>query len=97
MLSPIIFPTITYSNVLRNNICYGSSVMKVLAFGKFPENPIVNPNSTTQVIVPSAGNKFLNSVTVNPIATTSLSVTPTTSEQVFSDGPYGTVTVAATA
>jgi hypothetical protein len=34
---------------------------------------------------------------VNPIATSDLSVTPSAEEQVFSDGPYGTVTVAATA
>lgn len=38
-----------------------------LAFGKTAENPIVTSSSTnTQVVTPSAANKYLSSVTINP-------------------------------
>lgn len=70
MLSPLNFPCITYGVLLRNNFCTLSPVVRWLAFGKLPENPVVTPSTTTQVIVPSAENKFLQSVTVNPIPTT---------------------------
>jgi hypothetical protein len=97
MLSPIYFNKITYGFILGNNLCNVSPITRWLAFGKLPENPVVNPSNAVQVIYPSAENKFLNSVTVNSIATSDLSVTPSAEEQVFSEGPYGTVTVAATA
>jgi hypothetical protein len=44
-------------------------VVSWLAFGKLPENPVVTPSSTVQVITPSAENKFLQSVTVEAITT----------------------------
>lgn len=97
MLSPIVFPNINYGVILKGRLNHCNPITMWLTFGKLPENPVVNPNATTQVIIPSGKNKFLESVTVNPIATTDLSVTPSAEEQVFSDGPYGTVTVAATA
>jgi hypothetical protein len=97
MLSPIVFPSITYGLILQNRLGHCDPITAWLTFGKLPENPVINPSSSTQVVIPSGRNKFLNSVIVNPITTTDLSVTPSAEEQVFSDGPYGTVTVAATA
>lgn len=44
------------------------SVFNYLAFGKTAENPIVTATSSTQVVMPSAANKYLNSVTVKPAA-----------------------------
>jgi hypothetical protein len=41
-----------------------------LVFGKIGENPVVTPTSSTQVITPTAVNRYLESVTVNPIPTT---------------------------
>jgi hypothetical protein len=37
---------------------------------KIPENPVITPTSSTQVVRPSAANRFLQTVTVNPIPTT---------------------------
>jgi hypothetical protein len=44
------------------------------AFGKIPENPVVTPSSSVQVIRPSAQNRYLESVTVE--AVTSPTTTP---------------------
>jgi hypothetical protein len=69
MLSPLNFPCITYGVLLRNNSCTLNPVVSWLAFGKLPENPVVTPSSTVQVITPSAENKFLQSVTVEATTT----------------------------
>jgi hypothetical protein len=69
MLSPLNFPCITYGALLKNNFCTLNPVVSWLAFGKLPENPVVTPSSTVQVIIPSAENKFLQSVTVEAITT----------------------------
>jgi hypothetical protein len=69
MLSPLNFPCITYGVLLRNNFCTLNPVVSWLTFGKLPENPVVTPSSTVQVITPSAENKFLQSVTVEAITT----------------------------
>lgn len=68
-----------------------------LAFEKLPENPVVSPSGSTQVVAPSAVNRYLQTVTVNPVSTTSLTVTPSAEVQTFSDGYYNPVTVEATA
>jgi hypothetical protein len=70
MLSPICYSSITFGTLLRSNLCGISPLMGWFAFGKLPENPVVTPSTVTQVIIPSAENRFLQSVTVNPIPTT---------------------------
>lgn len=71
MLSPLYYGKITYGLVLGNGLCNANPIARWFAFGKLPENPVVTPNSSTQVITASAENKFLQSVTVNPVPTTS--------------------------
>lgn len=44
-------------------------VLNWLAFGQLPENPVVTPSSSVQVVYPSAKNKFLQSVTVEAVTT----------------------------
>lgn len=39
-----------------------------LAFGKLPENPIVTPSTSVQVIRPSGANRYLESITVEATA-----------------------------
>jgi hypothetical protein len=70
MLTPINFPAITYGTLLSSRFCTLTPVVRWLTFGQLPENPVVTPNTTTQVITASAENKYLQSVTVNPIPTT---------------------------
>lgn len=41
-----------------------------LAFGKIAENPVVTPTTSVQVIRPSGANRYLQSVTVEAVATT---------------------------
>jgi hypothetical protein len=60
----------TYGVFLSNNLSNLPPLTRWFAFGKLPENPVVTPNATTQVIRPSANNKFLETVTVEPIPTT---------------------------
>jgi hypothetical protein len=70
MLSPIYFNKITYGAILGNSLCNVTPITRWLTFGKLPESPVVTPNTTTQVITASSANKYLESVTVNPIPTT---------------------------
>jgi hypothetical protein len=71
MLTPLIFPNLTYGALLGSRFCGNvNPIVRWLAFGKLPENPVVTPNTTTQVIRPSAENRFLETVTVEPIPTT---------------------------
>jgi hypothetical protein len=60
---------LTYGIFLSNNFNNIPPLTRWFAFGKLPENPVVTPTSSTQVVIPSAENKFLESVTVNPIPT----------------------------
>lgn len=48
----------------------GNPVFSYLAFGKIPENPVVTPSTSVQVVRPSAVNRYLQSVTVNATPTT---------------------------
>ena len=41
-----------------------------LAFGKIAENPVVTPTTSVQVIRPSGANRYLQSVTVEAVAST---------------------------
>jgi hypothetical protein len=71
MFTPLMFPNLTYGLLLNSRFCNNTnSIVNVLAFGKIPENPVVTPTSSVQVITPSAENRFLESVTVNAIPTT---------------------------
>ena len=75
----------------------GNPVFEWLLRGRLPETPVVTPSSSTQTVIPSAKNKYLQSVVVTPVETTSLTVTPSTEEQTFSAGFYNPVVVEATA
>ena len=57
----------------RSNFCnrnYSTGLSNWLLYGKLPENPVVTPSTTTQLITPSSFNRYLNSVTVLPTITT---------------------------
>jgi hypothetical protein len=71
MLSPSCYLSLTYGSLIQNNFCCNiPPTFNWFAFGKIPENPVVTPTANTQVIAPSAENRFLQTVTVNPIPTT---------------------------
>jgi hypothetical protein len=70
MISPVLFPCLTYGGILRTQFCCSNTVTNWLAFSKLPENPVVTPTSSVQVITPSAENRYLNSVTVEAIPST---------------------------
>jgi hypothetical protein len=71
MLSPLCFPSISYTVVLRSNLCTNTNpVVNWLAFGKLPENPVITPTSSVQVVAPSAENRYLQTVTVEAIPVT---------------------------
>lgn len=70
MLSPLFFNQVSYGFILGKSLYNISPINRWLVFGKLPENPVVTPTSSVQVIHPSAENKFLQSVTVNAIPTT---------------------------
>lgn len=74
----------------------GNPIFNWFLCGKLPESPVVTPSDVTQVIVPSANNKYISSIVVSPITTTALTVTPSTEEQTFSAGYYRPVVVEAT-
>lgn len=69
MISPLCFPNLSYPTFLSNNLNSIPPLTKWFAFGKLPENPVVTPTSSVQVVRPSAENKFLESVTVEAIPT----------------------------
>lgn len=48
----------------------GNPLFTMLTFGKLPENPVITPNTSIQVVTPSAPNRYLQSVTVNAAPTT---------------------------
>jgi hypothetical protein len=71
MLTPLMFPNLTYGVILSSRFCGNvTPLVNWLAFGKLPENPVVTPSTSTQVVRPSAENRFLETVTVEPIPTT---------------------------
>ena len=57
----------------RSNFCnrnYSTGLSNWLLYGKLPENPVVTPSTSVQVIFPSSVNRYLNSVTVEATTTT---------------------------
>lgn len=62
---------LTFSQNIININSYGwnNTVFNYFAFGKLPENPVVTPTTSVQVITPSAINRYLQSVTVNATTT----------------------------
>lgn len=48
----------------------GNPIFAMLTFGKIPENPVITPKSTMQLVTPSATNRYLQTVTVKSIPTT---------------------------
>ena len=75
MVSQLKFPYFTpvslVEYVIGGTVCScGNPVFSWLTFGKLPENPTVTPSASTQFITPSSINRYLQSVTVNPIPVT---------------------------
>jgi hypothetical protein len=102
MFNTLIYPYFNaetlVSSVIGQHICdCGNPVFEWLLRGRLPETITVTPSTITQTITPSAKNKYLQSVVVTPVETTSLTVTPSAEEQTFSAGFYNPVVVEATA
>lgn len=59
-------------NCRRCTSCTGSYqfgnnwLINFLSFGRLGENKVVTAGTTTQVVLPSARNRYLESVTINP-------------------------------
>lgn len=72
------YPFITSYNNAVYNITYGSNhdhaiyspLMQWLLNGKIAENPVITPSAEVQVVRPSSKNRFIESVTVEAIPTT---------------------------
>ena len=47
-----------------------TSLSNWFLYGKLPENPVVTPSTSVQVITPSNINRYLQSVTVEATSTT---------------------------
>lgn len=89
---------LNFGNINAETYCTGMccrGLVGYLATYKLPEDIHVQSTETKQVFYPTAKNRYIRSVVVEPIELTDLDVTPTTSVQTFTDGPYGTVTVQA--
>jgi hypothetical protein len=74
MLFPTQIPNINSFNLIYQLVGPGldncrNPVFAMLTFGKLPENPVVTPSASVQVITPSAPNRYLQSVTVNATST----------------------------
>ena len=48
----------------------GSPLENWLVFGKIAENPVITPSTSIQVVRPSGANRYLESVKVKAIPTT---------------------------
>jgi hypothetical protein len=77
MLNPLEFSSY---DALTNckSIIYGNTgdfnsnsfLINFLLFNKMPENPVITPSTTRQVVYPSANNRYLASVTIEATPTT---------------------------
>lgn len=87
---------LTFNTINAESYCKSlvkaNGIQRYLLNYHLPENLFVKSTTETQYIAASAKNRYIKSVTVEPISTT-LTVTPTTSVQTFTSGPYSTVTV----
>lgn len=74
MISPLFYSYFNAfsfaSGFIQPRISTISPAISWIAFGKIAENPVITPNSTVQVVVPSAANRYLESVTVSAVANT---------------------------
>lgn len=78
MMNILQYPFITpYTNVVYNITCGSephhaihSPLMQWLLNGKIAENPTITPSTEVQVVRPSSKNRFIESVTVEAIPTT---------------------------
>ena len=65
MISVLQYPFVTpYTHTTQFLTGCTSPLQRWLIYGRIPENPIVTPSSSVQVITASAANKYLKSVTV---------------------------------
>lgn len=75
-------------------MCGKGTIVNYLLTYKLPEDYVITPTMENQMVAPNAKNRYIRSVLVkgvdNPLA-----VTPTDEQQVFTNGPYSTVTVEA--
>jgi hypothetical protein len=74
MLYPTQVPSITSFELVRQLVSpglynCGNPIFSLLTFNKLPENPVITPTTSVQVVRPSAFNRYLESVTVNAIPT----------------------------
>ena len=74
MLYPTQIPGITSFTLINQIIApglgnCGNPIFSLLTFGKLPENPVITPSASIQVVAPSAPNRYLQSVTVNAVTT----------------------------
>jgi hypothetical protein len=72
MISPICYPSFSQYSFMcsfcQPIVANISPAMTWIAFGKIPENPVITPNTTVQVVRPSSINRYLQTVTVNAVA-----------------------------
>lgn len=78
------------------SMCGRSSLVNYLLSYKLPEDYVVKPTNTAQVVTSSAKNRYIRSVTIQGVSNP-LVATPSNTQQVFTNGPYSTVTVEAQA
>ena len=74
MLFPTQIPTINSYSLIEQLVSSGlkscgNPIFAMLSFGKLPENPVITPTTSVQVVKPSAFNRYLQSVTVNAVTT----------------------------
>lgn len=89
---------LSFSTINAETYCKGmcgcSGLVGYLMTYQLPKDVTVTPSLSKQTVMASAKNRYIRSVIVEPVSKT-LSVTPSSSAQTFTDGPYSTVTVAA--
>ena len=73
MISPIMYPNFNsfsmVSWMIQPTCQKACPVLSYITFGKLPENPVVTPSSSVQLIAPSNINRFLQTVTVEAVTT----------------------------
>lgn len=64
------FPFITpYTYAASFTSRHASPIQQWLIFGKLPENPVITPSTSVQIVRPSSVNRYLESVTVEATTT----------------------------
>jgi len=92
------FNILNYPHLNAESYCIGmcgaGGIIGYLINQKIPEDIYVQSSTKLQSFGPSAQNRVIRNVYVQPI-TAELDVTPSTDVQTFTDGPYAKVTVQA--